>query len=91
MNSRTWGNSIKEMLFCWPSQTPHKNPTQIEVFGQPAETPKVQCSTPGWAFQAGIPGEKKQEHFKWTEVWFPDSICEHEQHGPPHKLFTRSQ
>lgn len=45
MNSRIWGNSIKEMVVCWPSQTPYKYPTQTEVFGQPAETPApaIQC------------------------------------------------
>lgn len=50
----------------------------------------LQCSTPGWAFQVGLPGEKKQEHFKWTEVWFSNFICEQEKHGPSHNLSTRS-
>ena len=91
MNSRIWGNSIKEMLVCWPSQTPYKNPTQIEVFGQPAETPAPAAQYPRVGLSGGSTWEKKQEHFKWTEVWFSNFICEHEQHGPSHNLFTRSQ
>ena len=64
MNSRTWGNSIKEMLFCWPSQTPYKNPTQIEAFGQPAETPAPAVQYPRVGLSGGYTWGKETGAFQ---------------------------
>lgn len=69
MNSRIWGKFHQGNggLLAFPNsvQTP-----QQQVFGQPAETPAPAIQCLGVGLSIGSTWGKKQEHFKWTEVWF---------------------